>query len=174
MSRSSTTKANKSSHDTDYKAVLDTFISDLLTALYRPEWPAAAFFVSVLSKMFVTTVEDPASTHESNAAKNVALDYLGDIATRLREVDVDTEGGIVSESVKSLDQVISDSDLDAVKAITSKHKTVKAYLIGAAREDAMYTVSHDTGCGPLLIIPGGTGHGDSLMGTGATGCHHEE
>lgn len=91
--------------------------------------------------MFVTTVEDPASTHESNAAKNVALDYLGDIATRLREVDVGSEGVVTLAGVKSLDQVISDADVEAAKMIIGKHKAIKAYLSGAAREDAMYTVS---------------------------------
>jgi cohesin loading factor subunit SCC2 len=53
VQRSSTNKANKTSLDTDYKAVLDTLVGDLLTVLYRPEWPAASLFLSVISRLMV-------------------------------------------------------------------------------------------------------------------------
>jgi cohesin loading factor subunit SCC2 len=50
---SGTSKANKTSIDTDYKAVLDTLVGDLLTVLYRPEWPAASLFLNVISRLMV-------------------------------------------------------------------------------------------------------------------------
>jgi len=53
VQRSGTSKANKTSIDTDYKAVLDTLVGDLLTVLYRPEWPAASLFLNVLSRLMV-------------------------------------------------------------------------------------------------------------------------
>jgi len=53
VQRSGTSKANKTSIDTDYKAVLDTLIGDLLTVLYRPEWPAASLFLNVISRLMV-------------------------------------------------------------------------------------------------------------------------
>lgn len=49
-----TSKGSKSSHDTDYKAVLDFFIADLLSVLYRPEWPGAAVYLTVLSRILVS------------------------------------------------------------------------------------------------------------------------
>jgi cohesin loading factor subunit SCC2 len=54
VQRSVTSKANKTSLDTDYKAVLDTLVGDLLTVLYRPEWPAASLFLNVLSRLMVS------------------------------------------------------------------------------------------------------------------------
>ncbi len=51
--RSGASKANKSSHDADYKAILDIFLTDLLTVLYRPEWPAAAIYLRVISRLMV-------------------------------------------------------------------------------------------------------------------------
>jgi cohesin loading factor subunit SCC2 len=53
VQRSGTSKANKTSIDTDYKAVLDTLVGDLLTVLYRPEWPAASLFLNVISRLMV-------------------------------------------------------------------------------------------------------------------------
>jgi cohesin loading factor subunit SCC2 len=54
VQRSGTSKANKTSIDTDYKAVLDTLVGDLLTVLYRPEWPAASLFLNVISRLMVS------------------------------------------------------------------------------------------------------------------------
>lgn len=54
VQRSGTSKANKTSMDTDYKAVLDTLVNDLLTVLYRPEWPAASLFLNVISRLMVS------------------------------------------------------------------------------------------------------------------------
>ena len=53
VQRSGTSKANKTSIDTDYKVVLDTLVGDLLTVLYRPEWPAASLFLNVISRLMV-------------------------------------------------------------------------------------------------------------------------
>jgi len=51
--RSGVSRGNKSSHDTDYKAILDFFVADLLTVLYQPEWPGASVFLTVLSRVLV-------------------------------------------------------------------------------------------------------------------------
>jgi cohesin loading factor subunit SCC2 len=53
VQRSGTSKANKTSIDSDYKAVFDTLVGDLLTVLYRPEWPAASLFLNVISRLMV-------------------------------------------------------------------------------------------------------------------------
>lgn len=73
--------------------------------LYRPEWPAASLYLSVFSKLMITALEDQATGNEAAVAKNIALDYLGDIATKLKTVQLDVESG---GDVPSLDQVGSD------------------------------------------------------------------
>jgi len=55
--RSGTSRGNKNSHDTDYKAILDLFVADLLTVLYRPEWPGASVYLTVLSRVLVSPFE---------------------------------------------------------------------------------------------------------------------
>lgn len=57
VQKSGAGKAAKS-QDTDFKAILDAFVSDLLTVMYRPEWPAAALFLAMLSKMLVSHLVD--------------------------------------------------------------------------------------------------------------------
>ena len=54
--RSGAAKTTKSSHDIDYRSVLDTFVQDLLAILYLPEWPVAALFVDVLARLFVSSM----------------------------------------------------------------------------------------------------------------------
>jgi cohesin loading factor subunit SCC2 len=70
--------------------------------LYRPEWPAASLYLSVFSKLMITALEDHPTGNEAAVAKNIALDYLGDIATKLKTVQLDAESG---GDVPSLDQV---------------------------------------------------------------------
>jgi cohesin loading factor subunit SCC2 len=53
-------KANKTSHDTDYKAILETFVSDLTIVLYLPEWPAASLYLGVISRLMVGVPRDSA------------------------------------------------------------------------------------------------------------------
>lgn len=56
--RASTSRANKTSLDTDYKAILDTLVADLLVVLYRPEWPAASLFLNVIARLMVRLCSD--------------------------------------------------------------------------------------------------------------------
>lgn len=58
--RSGTSRGNKSSHDTDYKAILDFFVADLLSVLYRPEWPGASVYLTVLSRVLVCPAKSSA------------------------------------------------------------------------------------------------------------------
>ncbi len=112
--RSGTTKANKTSHDADYKSILDTFVTDLLAVLYRPEWPAASLYVNVLSRLMVcldrlmqliseiSPLEDLKTSAEATAARSTALDYLGDIAAQLRSFHLEMHK---KGAVPSIDEV---------------------------------------------------------------------
>ena len=54
VQRSGAAKGSKTGREVDYKVVLDTFVHDLLAVLYQPEWPAAAIYVNVLSRLLVS------------------------------------------------------------------------------------------------------------------------
>jgi cohesin loading factor subunit SCC2 len=47
-------KGTKTTNETEYRAILDTLLSDLLTVLYWPEWPGAALLLVVASKLLVS------------------------------------------------------------------------------------------------------------------------
>lgn len=83
--------------------MLDKFIEDILASLYRPEWPAAALFLSVFSKLMIAAVEDTASSAEATATRNMALDHLGSIAARLKGLAL----AEAAEPMASLEQVSS-------------------------------------------------------------------
>lgn len=38
----------------DYRRLFDQFVHDLLTALYKPEWPAAEMLLTLLGNVLVT------------------------------------------------------------------------------------------------------------------------
>jgi cohesin loading factor subunit SCC2 len=51
--KSIATKTTRGEKETDFATILTALVSDLLTVIYRPEWPAAAFFLSILLKTLV-------------------------------------------------------------------------------------------------------------------------
>lgn len=105
IQKSSSSKVDKTTQDTDYKAILDKFIEDVLASLYRPEWPAAAIFLSVFSKLMISATEDTGTGAEATLMKNMALDHLGAIAAKLKGVQVgDGEVAPSLESVSLTDQ----------------------------------------------------------------------
>ncbi|ORY23265.1 hypothetical protein BCR39DRAFT_549569 [Naematelia encephala] len=135
VQKSSSNRGDKSSHDADYKAVLDIFVADLLAVLYRPEWPAASLYLSVISRLFISALDDPKS---DSAPKNTALEYLGSIAARLRTLHIDM---LAIPSVESLDGIISHPDPDMLSALLRAHATIRSYLAASARSDAMFSGS---------------------------------
>lgn len=102
LSKATTTKATKTSLDADYKTILSLFMDDLLTVLYRPEWPAASLYLSVFSRIMVTSLDDAKTGNEATASKTVALDYLADIAAKLKTLGIEMTG---VTRVSTLDEV---------------------------------------------------------------------
>jgi cohesin loading factor subunit SCC2 len=58
-SRAGKGKATKSSNEAEYRIILDTLISDVLTVLYLPEWPAAALLLGIATRLFVSRTAGP-------------------------------------------------------------------------------------------------------------------
>lgn len=151
VQKSGASKAAKAPQDTDYKAVLDTFVADLLTVLYRPEWPAASLFLTILSKILVrrdflelansqmgALNDRNKNTTEANAARTVALDYLGDIAARLRALHLEMAAKPI---VPSLDEIISEANVEGMATLLAAEASIQTFLTTAARDDTMFEVS---------------------------------
>ena len=121
LQRCGQSKATKSTLDADFKTILDNFVNDLLKSLYRPEWPAAALYLNVFSKMFIAALEDQATSAEATAIKNIALDHLGAIGAKLRQVAVDGKEDD-PKGLVSLDQVSSQAPVAGKVADRLDHR----------------------------------------------------
>ncbi|CAK9787000.1 hypothetical protein CC85DRAFT_288268 [Cutaneotrichosporon oleaginosum] len=128
------TKTSRGEKETDYSVVLSALVSDLITVIYRPEWPTAALFLSVLLK---TLLEEPGKikgAFEANAARGLALDYLGDIAAKIHSLEMEMNRKTV---IPSFNDVLQDVNVDGLAKLFAAHQTVQSYLTAASREDGM-------------------------------------
>lgn len=82
MQRIGQNKVAKSSQEMSHAYVIESLIQDLLSALFLPEWPAAALMLSAFCRVFGSYLED-AKSHPD--AKGVALEQLSLVAARLRQ-----------------------------------------------------------------------------------------
>lgn len=58
VSRAGKAKGAKTANESEYKAILDMIIGDLLRVIYWPEWPGAALLLVVASKLLVSLILD--------------------------------------------------------------------------------------------------------------------
>ncbi|KAH8077046.1 hypothetical protein BXZ70DRAFT_709469 [Cristinia sonorae] len=128
-------KSTKDSNEAEYRAIFDSLISDLLTVLFWPEWPAASVLLSLACKYMVSSMDDVKTTNanDNNAAKTMALDHLGLIAARLRTTSLKcAENG---SKLHCLEDVFNRSDMKAFAALSEAHKAVDTYLLRKSSED---------------------------------------
>ncbi|OAQ23723.1 hypothetical protein K457DRAFT_142489 [Linnemannia elongata AG-77] len=76
-------KGTKSSVEADYRTVLDTLVTDLLTVLGHPEWPSAELYLLIFSTAMARYIDD---TKADSAARTMAVDTLGLIAARIKTI----------------------------------------------------------------------------------------
>ncbi|WVW81234.1 hypothetical protein I302_103225 [Kwoniella bestiolae CBS 10118] len=143
VQKSTTTKATKTSHDTEYKAILDLFLKDLMLVLYRPEWPAASLYLTIFSRILIVSLEDQRNGPESTAAKGIALDYLGDIAARLKGSGLEMTG---EGKIATLDEVIANVDVSGLNKLIKAQEAIMTFLSSAANEDGSLNSSRDMAC----------------------------
>uniref|UniRef100_A0A8C7X5C1 Nipped-B protein n=1 Tax=Oryzias sinensis TaxID=183150 RepID=A0A8C7X5C1_9TELE len=75
-------KCGSKQGEDDYRPLFENFIHDLLSAVNKPEWPAAELLLSLLGRLLVHQF----SNKQTEMALRVAsLDYLGTVASRLRK-----------------------------------------------------------------------------------------
>ncbi|KAG6919647.1 hypothetical protein DXG01_003511 [Tephrocybe rancida] len=134
--RSGKGKATKNSNEAEYRAIFDNLISDLLSVLYWPEWPAASLLLSIASKFMVSSLDDIKTTQtDNNAAKTIALDHLGVIAARIRlsmlkVQNTDSDSGPKYKTLKPLDEARISLD-----KLLAAHKDIAAHLSKRSSED---------------------------------------
>lgn len=143
--RSGKTKAAKSSNETEYRAILDNLVADLLTVLYLPEWPAATLLLGVLTRLFVASLDDVKTNAslDNSATRATALDHLGTIAARLRAASISALRQQGKAPLTPLEEAVKAMDLDKISALIHAHEEISSYLAKKAAEDQSYSSAQD-------------------------------
>ncbi|RWS10994.1 nipped-B-like protein [Dinothrombium tinctorium] len=118
--------------DSDYKVIFEGLVNDLMTTLYKPNWPAAQLLTQVMIKLCVTNITT-SSTKAGSAAKAPAgganaqlnlklasLDHLGTICSRFAKELSDIDK--VKADVKTSLSNIVNGDLDMSDDLTKRIK----------------------------------------------------
>ncbi|CAE6465375.1 unnamed protein product [Rhizoctonia solani] len=134
--RSGKNKNTKSTNEAEYRNIFDNLIQDILVVLNWPEWPAANLLMSIVCKFMLSSLEDVKSLSDT-AAKNMALDHLGEIATRLRETYL-TMHSSFETVVKPLEEIVANCDLKALDDLILAHSDVYAHLTKRSSDDQAY------------------------------------
>ncbi|CDR46094.1 RHTO0S12e00276g1_1 [Rhodotorula toruloides] len=121
-------KTTGAAADTEYRAVLDHLVADLLATLRLPEWPGAEVLLTVLCRSMMATLADPKSSHENNALKGIALEHLGNIASRICK-DLAAAPG----NLPSLRDLVSAQDVDGLEKVFAAEKAVLEHLAKTER-----------------------------------------
>ncbi|KAF8585724.1 ARM repeat-containing protein [Ramaria rubella] len=135
--RSGKGKATKSSNEAEYRAIFDNLISDLLTVLYWPEWPAAGLLLRIICRFMVSSLSDKTNNNtDNNAAKTVALDHLGIIAARLTTSSLKFKNGADCDGpLKGLEEILAKIDHAQLTRLVSVHHDVSNHLSKRSSED---------------------------------------
>ena len=111
----------------------------------------------------MNAVEDPKSSADS-AAKSIALDHLGDIAARIREL----HATMSNTHVPTSEEIISKADAEGAKALLQAHRLVDSCLLASAEEDDMHSVRLPE-CQTLMSVC--EGYDLCRVGSGTTRRH---
>ncbi|KAI5476699.1 cohesin loading factor subunit SCC2 [Pseudohyphozyma bogoriensis] len=123
-------KGASGSTESEYRAVFDNVIADLLTTLHLPEWPAAEVLLQVTSSMMIGTLKESKNSPEANALKGIALDHLGPIAARLRKDSIEIALAPEEVRVKTLQEILHIGDVKAFDGYFSSLKEILGHLNG--------------------------------------------
>ncbi|SCV73614.1 BQ2448_6044 [Microbotryum intermedium] len=135
-------KASSGSIETEYRAVFDNLVADLLVTLHLPEWPAAEVVLHVCCKSMLKSLADTKSTHEGNALKSVALDHLCAIGARLRQDATAKPATSYSSSSSSvvlgnLGDIVGKEDVAALDAYVKAQRDVLRHLVRLDKLDGV-------------------------------------
>ncbi|KAH8915687.1 ARM repeat-containing protein [Atractiella rhizophila] len=119
------------SNETEYRAVLDNFVADLLTVLHLPEWPAADFVLTLFCRSMIAALEDTRTSADITAAKTISLDHLGAIGARIRQ-------NVKERAAPPFDQltkIVSDQDTDTFSRLVRDQKDIMRHLFHLSRTE---------------------------------------
>ncbi|KAH7885125.1 sister chromatid cohesion C-terminus-domain-containing protein [Phlebopus sp. FC_14] len=136
--RSGKSKQTKNSNETEYRAILDNLISDLLAVLYWPEWPAASLTLSVICKFLVASLDDVKTSvqTDTNGIKAIALDHLGVIAARIRTSSLKVrERSEKQHAIVPLDEIIPTESILDLETLQAHHDAISSQLAKRASDD---------------------------------------
>ncbi|KAJ7070155.1 hypothetical protein C8F01DRAFT_1364201 [Mycena amicta] len=139
--RSGKTKATKNSNEAEYRAIFDSFISDMLAVLFWPEFPAASLILNIASRFMLTSLDDIKTAQaDNNAVKTMALDHLGVIAARIRTSVLKCQGEPTSKikTLKPLDDLASNLDMKGLDRLLAGHRDVASHLSKRSSEEQAY------------------------------------
>lgn len=113
--------------EAEFKAILNVFVQDQLTVLYLPEWPAAALSLTMMTRLLKHTLDSEARKGEMTSARAIALEQLGAIGTKVREVALSAAANPESD-LPSIEKIISEGQNEAFQRAQEAMLEVKGYL----------------------------------------------
>lgn len=113
-------KCKSRSSETDFRPLFENFITDLLTTVNRPEWPASELLLSLLGTLLVKYMSDKTM---DQSIRVVSLEYLGIVAARLRKDTVESRC-----KVDTMDQLIKCIKLEQEKENDLDNNDVSWFL----------------------------------------------
>ncbi|KAJ8040860.1 Nipped-B-like protein [Holothuria leucospilota] len=128
-----------SKDEEDYRPLFENFVQDLLSAVNKPEWPAAELLLSLLGRLLMH--------HFSNKSNDMtmrvsSLEYLGQIASRLRKdavssrMDQDVLNTISKEMLSnSGDDGKETADPESERYLRSLERALLDYLVYNSEND---------------------------------------
>ncbi|XP_071811222.1 nipped-B-like protein isoform X2 [Apostichopus japonicus] len=130
-----------SKDEEDYRPLFENFVHDLLSAVNKPDWPAAELLLSLLGRLLMH--------HFSNKSNDMtmrvsSLEYLGQIASRLRKDAVSSRMdqevlNTISKEMLSISREDSSgkevADPESDKYLRSLEKALLDYLVYNSQND---------------------------------------
>ncbi|XP_068608687.1 nipped-B-like protein B [Brachionichthys hirsutus] len=93
-------KCGSKQGEEDYRPLFENFVHDLLSAINKPEWPAAELLLSLLGRLLVHQFNNKQT---EMALRVASLDYLGTVASRLRKEAVSS-----NVDQKAIDRILKE------------------------------------------------------------------
>lgn len=129
----------------DYRPLFEAFVEDLLTAVHKPEWPAAELLLSLLGKLLVQHFRSviieigtffKVKSDDYNIFSNkqidmslrvASLDYLGVVAARLRKDTVASQldETALNDIILTLSEDLDDEDIASNENLVKSRKKKK-------------------------------------------------
>lgn len=138
----------KSSLESNYRALLETFLDDQVEVLYMPEYPVAAISLGITARNLMPVLDDPKPQAESAIIRGIAIDHLGSLASKLRWFEITFNN---SESATNLREMIISANVDCWEAVAKANQAFLGILRSNASQNGLYTSAADIATAQWLV-----------------------